>query len=78
MGCYGNSAWVCVAEVLTGGQQLKPILLQCKTMRVENWHWLRPPTPQFCIGGTNMLVPKNAKICVNYSQRQPPTRTGGI
>ena len=28
-------------------------------------HWLRPPMPQFRVGDTHMLVPKNAKICVN-------------
>ena len=28
-----------------------------KTIRVGSWHWLKPPTPQFSIGNTNMLVP---------------------
>ena len=26
--------------------------------------WSRPPTPEFCVGDTNMLVCINAKICV--------------
>ena len=36
--------------------------LRCKTNHVGSSCWLRPPTPQFCIGDT-MLVSKNAKIC---------------
>ena len=35
-----------------------------KTLGVGSWHWLRPAMPQFCIGYTNMLISKNAKICV--------------
>ena len=31
---------------------------------VGSWRWLTPPTPQFCVGYTNMLVSKNVKICV--------------
>ena len=30
----------------------------------ESWRWLRPPMLQFSVGDTNMLVSKNAKICV--------------
>ena len=43
---------------------LKPIFhCNAKTICVGSWHWLRPPTPQFRVGDTNMLVSKNAKIC---------------
>ena len=31
-------------------------------MRVGSWRWLGPPTPQFCVSYTNMLVLKYAKI----------------
>ena len=37
---------------------LKPIF------HCEAWRWLSPQTPQFFVGYTNMLVFKNAKICV--------------
>ena len=32
------------------------IPLRRKTIRVGSWHWLTPPTPQFCVGYTNILV----------------------
>ena len=35
-----------------------------KTICVGSLLWLRPPTPQFRVWDTNMLVSKNAKICV--------------
>ena len=36
------------------------------TQNHSRWvsRWLRPPTPQFRVGDTNMLVSKNAKICL--------------
>ena len=37
------------------------IPLRRKTIRIGYWHWLGPPTPQFCVTYTNMLVSKNAK-----------------
>ena len=40
------------------------IPLWCKTICVGSSRWLRPPTPQFRVGDTNMLVSKNASICV--------------
>ena len=40
------------------------IPLRRKTIRVGSSRWLRPPTPQFHVGDTDMLVSKNAKICV--------------
>ena len=40
------------------------IPLRRKTICVRSWRWLRPSMPQFRVGGTNMLVSKNAKICV--------------
>ena len=40
------------------------IPLRRKTICVGSWRWLRPPTPQFRFGDTNMLVSKNAQICV--------------
>ena len=36
------------------------IPLRRKTIGVGSWRWLRPPTPQFCVRYTNMLVSKNA------------------
>ena len=42
------------------------IPLQRKTIHVESWRWLRPPTPQFHVGDTNMLVSKNGKIYVKH------------
>ena len=39
------------------------IPLRRKTIRVGSWRWLGPPTPQFCVTYTNMLVSKNPKIC---------------
>ena len=39
------------------------IPLRHKTIYVWSLCWLRPPTPQFCVGYTNMLVSKNAKTC---------------
>ena len=48
-------------------QQQNPkayIPLRRKTIRVGYWHWLGHPTPQFCVTYTNMLVSKNAKICI--------------
>ena len=32
-------------------------------LRVGALRWSRPPTPEFRIGDTNMLVSKNADIC---------------
>ena len=53
-----------------------------KNIRIGSSHWLRPPTPQFRVGDTNMLVSKKAQICVtpyaNAKIALPPTRTGGI
>ena len=40
------------------------IPLRRKNIRVGSWCWLGPPTPQFCVTYTNMLVSKNAKICI--------------
>ena len=55
------------------------IPLRRKTIRVGSWRWLGPPTPQFCVTYTNMLVSKNAKICVppdaNLKFALPPTPT---
>ena len=31
------------------------IPLQCKTIRVGSWCWLRPPMPQFCVGYLKVL-----------------------
>ena len=39
------------------------IPLRRKVIRVGSSCWLRPPTPQFRVEDTNMLVSKNAKIC---------------
>ena len=59
------------------------IPLRRKTIRIGSWHCLGPPTPQFCVTYTNMLVSKNAKICVTpnanakfqYPQRQPQRKS---
>ena len=40
------------------------IPLHRKTICVGSWRWLTPPTPQFRVGDNNMLVSKNAKICI--------------
>ena len=40
------------------------IPLRRKTIHVGSSRWLRPPTPQFRVGDTNMLVSKDAKMCV--------------
>ena len=45
------------------------IPLQRKTICVGSSHWLRPPTTQFRVGDTNMLVFKMLKFAL------PPTRT---
>ena len=37
------------------------IPLRRKTIRLRYWRWLGPPTPQFCVTYTNMLVSKNEK-----------------
>ena len=44
---------------------LKPIFhCDANTIRVGSSRWLRPLMPQFPVGDSNMLVSKNAKICV--------------
>ena len=44
---------------------VKPIFhCDAKTLALGPGVGLTPPTPQFCVGDTNMLVSKNAKICV--------------
>ena len=54
------------------------IPLRRKTFCVGSSRWLRPLTPQFRLGDTNMLVSKNAKICVtpneNIKFALPPTQ----
>ena len=35
-----------------------------QNVRVRALHWSRPPMPEFRIGDTNMLVSKNAEMCV--------------
>ena len=40
------------------------IPLRREHFRVWALHWSRPPTAEFRVGDTNMLVSKNAKICV--------------
>ena len=50
--------------VNVSGQSKVPFPLRLKTICVGSWRWLTPPMPQFCIGYTNKLVSKNAKICV--------------
>ena len=40
------------------------IPLRRKTLRIGSLHWLRPTMLQFHVGDTNMLVSKNARICV--------------
>ena len=40
------------------------IPLQRENTRVGPSHWGYCPTREFCVGDTNMLVSKNAKICV--------------
>ena len=53
--------------VLLPSQQGVPeayIPLRCKTICIGSLRWPRPPTPQFCVWDANMLVSKNAKICV--------------
>ena len=51
------------------------IPLRRKNICVGSWRWLRPPTPEFCVGDTDMLVSKNTKtpdaklkICVTQTQ----------
>ena len=46
------------------------ISLRRKTIQVGSCHRLRPPTPQFRIGDTNMLESKNAKIGVTPKAKQ--------
>ena len=43
------------------------IPLRRKTIHVRSSLWLRPPMPQFRVGDTNMLVSKNAKICITHN-----------
>ena len=43
------------------------IPLRRKIPGVRGWRWAMPPTPEFCVGDTNMwyiLALSNAKICV--------------
>ena len=61
-------------------RRVKPIFhCDAKPFAFGSWRWLRPPMPQFCVGGTNMLVSKNSKICVTPTQKVkfalPPTPT---
>ena len=49
---------------IVGIDPLAYIPLQRKTIGVGSCRWLRPPMPQFCVGYTNMLVSKNARMCV--------------
>ena len=55
------------------------IPLRCKIICVGSWHWLGPPTPQFYVTYTNMLVSKNAKICITPNAKHEicvtPTQT---
>ena len=43
---------------------LAHMTLRHKTICIGSWRWLRPSTPQFLIGDTNMLASKNGKMCV--------------
>ena len=48
--------------LLTSGVKFKAdISLRRKNICVGSWRWLRPPTPEFRVGDTNMLVSENAK-----------------
>ena len=58
-------------EVYTGGSTLCKINyikifipLQRETTCVGILRWSSPPTPHFRVGDTNILVSKNAKMCV--------------
>ena len=57
-GCKGEILIIVVFHV--------KLPLRRKTICVGSSCWLRPPTPQFCIGDTNMVVSKsvNANICI--------------
>ena len=54
------------------------ISLQHKTIRVGSWHWLRPPTPKFCVGDTNIRYLKTLKFALpqmgNIKFALPPTQ----
>ena len=41
------------------------IPLQRKIPGVGGWHWAMPPTPEFCVGDTNMLVSWSQRICIS-------------
>ena len=57
--------YICAPGVcMVGFSQLAYIPLQHNFFGVGALLWSRPPTPEFCVGDTNMLVFKNAKICV--------------
>ena len=51
-----------------------------QTIHVGSSRWLRPPTPQFGIGDTSMLVSKNAKICITPTPTPNASRLniGGV
>ena len=59
------------------------IPLRRKNICVGSWRWLRPPTPEFRVGGTNMLVSENVKrptpnLKFALAKRQTPTPVSGI
>ena len=71
--------------ILEGGYKLgkkSKYLSLYSTATQNHLRLLGPPTPQLCVTYTNMLVSKNAKICVTPMQTLkfalPPTQVSGI
>ena len=53
---------MCGEYILNTGSKAY-IPLQCKIPGIGGWCWAMPPTPDFCVGDTNILV--------SWSQRKP-------
>ena len=61
-------------RLLGVGQPVYPCIGR-KTIDVGYWRWLGPPTPQFCVTHTNMLVSKNAKKKLASPNAKPQRET---
>ena len=63
-----------VAEPLTLLISKAYIPLRRKTLHVGVWRWGTPPTREFCIKYTNMLVSKDAKTSICATPNTKPQR----
>ena len=57
----GKTQGILLAQVVNSLILKAYIPLRRKNNCVGSWRWLRPPTPEFRVGDTNMLVSENAK-----------------